>query len=133
MNTSTPFVPQPAPHSEEAVLLERLKQVCGIQGTTNNYAVAEITSAIQKCIAAAHAAGVYQPTFPALAESLVPKVVRIVKARTFAERERDNWVEMCASQDRDLTHYQRTLDRIGMLFGQEAFIADDGSHSDEVL
>lgn len=49
------------------------------------------------------------------------------------EQERDNWIETCAQQARDIAAYQKTLDRLGLLFGEEAFTCEDGSRSDEVL
>lgn len=43
------------------------------------------------------------------------------------------WMETAAQAQQDLDYYRGLLDRIGLLFGQEAFTADDGGLHDEVL
>lgn len=49
------------------------------------------------------------------------------------KRERDGWMESAAQFCRNMEYYRGLLDRIGRSIGPEAYTADDGSVSDEVL
>jgi hypothetical protein len=48
-------------------------------------------------------------------------------------QERDNWEETAAQGFRNTAYYQRLLDRIGLLFGEAAFTADDGGRAEGIL
>jgi hypothetical protein len=49
------------------------------------------------------------------------------------QRERDAWKESAAQFCRGAEYYRGLLDRIGRAIGPEAYVADDGSVSDDVL
>src|SRR4051812_42418119 len=49
------------------------------------------------------------------------------------QRERDAWEESAAQFCRGAEYYRGLLDRIGRAIGPEAYVADDGSVSDDVL
>lgn len=48
-------------------------------------------------------------------------------------RERQGWVDTAAEFARNMEYYQGLVDRIGRAIGREAYIADDGSVSQDVL
>ncbi len=50
-----------------------------------------------------------------------------------AIRERDFWIESAAQFSRNEDYYRGLVDKIGEMLGEEAYIADDGSRSQDIL
>mgnify|MGYP007100090303 CR=1 FL=1 len=65
--------------------------------------------------------------------NLARALLDVGDAREAAERERDGWRETAANFHRGMAYYRDTLDSLAHLFGEAAYIADDGSRSDEPL
>jgi hypothetical protein len=68
--------------------------------------------------------------FIAAARTLVPQLLDEVERLT---RERDAWIETARQHAANEEYYRGLVQRIGLLFGDVAYIADDGSRMDSVL
>jgi hypothetical protein len=55
------------------------------------------------------------------------------KKITALTTERDAWMETATQSQRGSDYYSGLLDKIGELFGEPAYIADDGTRSDSIL
>jgi hypothetical protein len=48
-------------------------------------------------------------------------------------RERNQWEDTAAQMCRNMEYYRGLVDQVGRLLGDAAYIADDGSRSDDIL